>query len=215
MQRGSGLRRASVDPFSPLALSLIYGISDVCRNTRTGAELTRAASRTGFLGQSTRPVATGDCAANVSAARARPNPRHCEPLEAALLSHALRPPRAQTPPPTPPRRPAAPSDCCRAFARRPASYRRTADAAGNARSARAGNVTRSARASNVCSSRTRRAFPARRPRHPPPPPRRPTAWSGCCGAFTRRPAGHCRTAGAARIPNLMLTPDTRRSCARC
>ena len=97
-----------VDPVSPLALSLIYGISDVCRNTRTGAELTRAASRTGFLGHGTRPVATGDCAANVSAARARPNPRHCEPLEAALLSHALRPHRAQTPPPhtpAPPRRP--------------------------------------------------------------------------------------------------------------
>ena len=94
-------REHPVDPFSPLALSLIYGISDVCRNTRTGAELTRAASRTGFLGHGTRPVATGDCAANVSAARARPNPRHCEPLEAALLSHALRPPRAQTPPPHP------------------------------------------------------------------------------------------------------------------
>ena len=44
-------REHPVDPFSPLALSLIYGISDVCRNTRTGAELTRAASRTGFLGQ--------------------------------------------------------------------------------------------------------------------------------------------------------------------
>ena len=169
-------REHPVDPFSPLALSLIYGISGACRNTRTGAELTRAASRTGFLGHGTRPVATGDCAANVSAARARPNPRHCEPLEAALLSHALRPHRAQTPPPTPPRCPAAPSDCCRAFARRPASYRRTADAAGNARSARAGDVTRSARAGNVCSSRTRRAFPGRRPRHPPPAPPHRLEW---------------------------------------
>ena len=198
MQRCSGLARASSRPCSRRHVSLIYGISDVCRNTRTGAELTRAASRTGFLGHGTRPVATGDCAANVSAARARPNPRHCEPLEAALLSHALRPPRAQPPPPTPPRRPAAPSDCCRAFARRPASYRRTADAAGNARSARAGDVTRSARASNVCSSKYTPRFPRTQTPPPPPPPRRPTAWSGCCGAFIRRPAGHCRTAGAAR-----------------
>jgi hypothetical protein len=104
--------------------------------------------------------------------KCRARPPKPAPLRAfgggASLACAAPPPRAD-PPPTPPRRPAAPSDCCRAFARRPASYRRTADAAGNARSARAGNVTRSARASNVCSSRTRRAFPARRPPHPPPP----------------------------------------------